>query len=102
MKIAWILGWAIPASWFRRFAEEALPAAEHEFVAATPGWESALGQFGNVEWIIGYSLGAHLLIGAVGRPLADASQRDRRPRADALRSPGIALLAPFLSFPAEA
>ncbi len=85
MKITWILGWAVPEAWFAPVARSVFPAAEHACVPATPRWRDALGAAGPADWIVGYSLGAHLLLSA-----------------GSISSAQIALLAPFLGFPAEA
>jgi len=37
MKIGWLMGWAVPEAWFAPLARQALPEAEHVFVAASAG-----------------------------------------------------------------
>ena len=86
MKVTWVLGWAAPAPWFEPFARSAFPRAEHGFVLPSVNTVAELESLTSTDLLIGYSLGAHLLLGAV----------DRLSR----RAP-IGLLAPIFAFPAE-
>ena len=88
MRIAWVLGWAVPEAWFAPLARAAFPQAEHGFFAASPLWLAQVSASGPWDAIAGHSLGALLLLkesAAVGRLV-----------------PRVALLAPVLAFPAEA
>ncbi len=84
MRIGWLLGWAVPETWFRPFATAAWPEAEHAFFAAVPGAARRLRAAGPFDWTVGYSLGALLLL------------LDPVP----VQGP-VALLAPIFAFPAE-
>jgi hypothetical protein len=85
MRIAWMLGWAAPESWFGPMARAALPRAEHVFIASVPGAREELDRTGPCDWTVGYSLGTLLLLG------------------DAANLPGrrVALLAPIFAFASE-
>jgi hypothetical protein len=87
VRIAWILGWAVPEAWFAPLARAEFPQAEHRFFAASPNWLAQV----CAEWpwdvIAGYSLGTLLLLkeaGAVSR-----------------LAPQVVLLAPIFAFPRE-
>ncbi len=113
-KMGWVLGWAVPETWFAPLARVAFPDAEHVFVASSP---TALAQLEAVsgmgilpmsdgraqthgrdaratsgprarpfDWVVGYSLGSLLL-------LSDATRAERLGR--------VALLAPIFAFPRE-
>ena len=86
MKMGWLLGWAVPPAWFRRKVLEVFPKDEHCFVAAGPGALAGLEAAQPFDWVVGYSLGAHLLLMEV-----DRSQRLGR----------VALLAPIFAFARE-
>jgi len=62
MRIGWLLGWAVPPDWFAPLARRVLPAAEHTFVLPGPGAVAALAQAGPFDFVVGYSLGALLLL----------------------------------------
>jgi hypothetical protein len=86
MKIAWVLGWAVPPPWFASIAEQRLPAATHLYfhpIAATINQLVATGPF---DHIVGYSLGSQLLLSASER-ITSMGQ--------------IALLAPIFAFSRE-
>jgi hypothetical protein len=85
VKIAWVMGWAAPESWFARLAREAVPAAEHRFFPAGPTALDDLAAAGPFDWTVGYSLGTLLLLGA----------------ADRLAGRKVALLAPIFAFARE-
>jgi len=87
MKIAWILGWAVPEPWFAALARAAFPRAAHVFVAAAPGALGKLETGAPFDWVVGYSLGTLLLLG-----WATSDGRWGR----------VALLAPIFAFPREA
>jgi len=87
VKIGWLLGWAVPEGWFAPLARQALPGAEHTFVAAEPDALARLETAGPFDWVAGYSLGSLLLLRA-------AARADRLGR--------VALLAPIFAFPREA
>ena len=81
------MGWAVPEAWFAPLARQALPEAEHVFVAAEPDALAQLEKAGPFDWVAGYSLGSLLL-------LREAARADRLGR--------VALLAPIFAFPREA
>ncbi|HSY54342.1 MAG TPA: methyltransferase domain-containing protein [Opitutaceae bacterium] len=87
MKIGWLMGWAVPETWFAPLVRQALPEAEHVFVAAEPDALAQLEKDGPFDWVVGYSLGSLLLL----REAARASRLGR-----------LALLAPIFAFPHEA
>ena len=62
MKIAWVLGWAIPVGWFSPLARAAFPEYEHHFFAASPNWLQHLSEGGQWDAVAGYSLGSLLLL----------------------------------------
>ncbi|MDE3084882.1 MAG: hypothetical protein KGJ37_06675, partial [Verrucomicrobiota bacterium] len=83
MKIAWLLGWAVPEAWFAPLAQKAFSNAEHVFIAATSAALERLHAAAPFDQIVGYSLGAHLLL------------------TSSAPFPHVALLAPFFAFSAE-
>lgn len=87
MKIAWVLGWAVPPSWFAPLAQDALPDAEHQFFAATPDWLDHLRSGGPWDAVAGYSLGTLLLL--------------QEAEAVAQLTPQVALFSPVLAFAQE-
>ncbi|HVU35990.1 MAG TPA: methyltransferase [Opitutaceae bacterium] len=86
MKIAWLLGWAVPETWFAPLASRFHPNATHLFLPPTPESLVRLVVEGPYDGVVGYSLGAHLLLGMASR--VRFAER-------------VALLAPFFAFPAE-
>jgi len=88
MRIAWVLGWAVPEAWFAPLARAVFPDAEHGFFAASPMWLAQVSATGPWDAIAGHSLGALLMVqeAAVVSRLA----------------PRVALLSPVWAFPAEA
>lgn len=87
MRIAWIMGWAVPEAWFAPWARGAFPHAEHGFFEPGPNWLAHVGASGPWDAIAGYSLGSLLVsreAAAVGR-----------------LAPRVALLAPVLAFASE-
>ena len=88
MKVAWVLGWAVPLPWFARYAEATFPGAEHYFAEPGPDvWERLEGA-GACDALGGYSLGAQLLL-------------ENQARA-ARVAPRVGLLAPIFAFAQEA
>lgn len=87
MKIGWVLGWAVPETWFAPLARAAVPAAEHVMVTPTADAVTRLEARGPFDWVVGYSLGTHLL-------LHDHARVSRLGK--------VALLAPIFAFPREA
>lgn len=88
MRIAWVLGWAVPAEWFAAEAARAWPEAEHVCVPAAPDWRGRLEACDGCDAVGGYSLGALLLLDA-----GDWA---------AGRWATVGLIAPIWAFPAEA
>ncbi len=88
MRIAWVIGWAVPASWFVAEAGRAWPEAEHVAVPAAEDFLARLEAVGAVDLVGGYSLGALLLL----------SERERV----AERWGRAGLIAPIWAFPREA
>jgi len=62
MRIAWLLGWAVPEAWFAPLARAALPQAEHAFFASSPTWLAEVSAAGPWDVIAGHSLGTLLLL----------------------------------------
>lgn len=87
MKIAWVLGWAVPESWFAAQAQAAFPNDEHRFFSAEPNWLDQLLAGGPWDAIAGYSLGTLLI-------LEEAEVLGRL-------APRVTLLAPVLAFAQE-
>jgi hypothetical protein len=85
MKLACILGWAIPERWFAPYIHRAFPSAQCEFLPAAAATSERLADV-SADLLIGYSLGAQLVLGAADRMRA---------------RPPIGLLAPIFAFPAE-
>jgi hypothetical protein len=86
VRIAWVLGWAVPEPWFAALVQTALPKAEHVFLAATALALAQLEATGPFDHIVGYSLGSQILLGAPER---------------VSRLGSVALLAPIFAFSAE-
>jgi hypothetical protein len=84
--MGWLLGWAVPESWFAPMARQAFPGASHTFFAATPGALEQIEAAGPFDRMAGYSLGAQLLLAL---PAQAAVGRD------------VVLLAPFFAFARE-
>ena len=86
MTWLWIGGWGVPPEWMERQAASVFPGIRHHVVPPDPegGWR---GQRDSYDRLIGYSLGAFLLL-----------------RAEQEKPSGlpIGLLAHFFAFPAEA
>lgn len=87
MRIAWILGWAVPEAWFAPLARAEFPQAEHRFFAASPNWLAQVCAEGPWDVIAGHSLGTLLMLkdsGAVSR-----------------LAPNVVLFSPVFAFPRE-
>ncbi len=86
MTWLWIGGWGVPPEWLERQATTAFPGTAHQVVPPDPegDWR---GQRDSFDRLIGYSLGAFLLL------QAEQESPSGRP---------LALLAPFFAFAAEA
>ncbi len=87
MRMAWIMGWAVPQPWFAAQVRSVFPEAVHIFFEPN---ESALAAFekqGPFGWVVGYSLGAHLLLAEAARVTRSGAR--------------VVLMAPFSAFPAE-
>ena len=85
-RMAWCLGWAVPESWFASLVREAYPNREHVFIAASPRALGELEAAGPLDVLVGYSLGAQLLLRERARVPANAR---------------VALLAPIFAFASE-
>lgn len=88
MRIAWVLGWAVPEVWFAAQVREVYPQFEHGFFASSPTWLAQVSASGPWDAIAGHSLGSLLV-------LKEANLVSRL-------TPRVALLAPVLAFPKEA
>lgn len=88
MRIGWLLGWAVPETWFSGLAAGAFPLARHSFEAARPGAVARLAEQGPFDWVVGYSLGSLLLLS--------------EPELAARSGRRVALLSPIFAFPREA
>src|SRR5947209_10913114 len=86
MKMAWLLGWAIPVEWFSPLVRKIFPNDEHCFVLPQPDAIAQLERESSYDWVVGYSLGSHLLL----------MEPDRVSRLGR-----IALLAPIFAFAQE-
>jgi len=87
MKMVWLNGWGLSSRYAERIARELYPNTSHTVILPTPTWTEQLARQGADCFLIGYSLGAFLLL---SRP--ELMARFRR----------TALLAPFQDFRAEA
>ena len=86
MKMGWLLGWAVPEAWFAPFVHRVFRDAEHTFVPAGPDASSQLAALLPCDWLVGYSLGAQVLLSAAGKGMGLGR---------------VALLAPIFAFPRE-
>jgi len=94
--MGWLLGWAVPSPWFEAEARAIFPGAEHVFVRPAPGALAQLQAAGPFDWVVGYSLGALLL-------LADPAGAEKAlERGEGKAHGRVALLAPFFSLLEEA
>lgn len=87
MRMGWIMGWAVPESWFAAHVRAIFPEDEHVFFEPADGVLTAVENRGPFDRLVGYSLGAHLL-------LAEAERVERL-------GARVILLAPILAFPSE-
>jgi SAM-dependent methyltransferase len=118
MRIAWVLGWAVPEEWFGLLVKTILPDADHHFFPATEAGlahlcepvplkhdpasvkhESVPIDYEHVpfDWVVGYSLGSLLLLceRCHGLTKNNNNSKDMAPTR-------VALLAPIFAFPREA
>ena len=63
MRVAWINGWSLEEGPLRVLATRRFPNDEHVVIASVPGWDNALEKVEGIDLLIGYSLGAFLLMG---------------------------------------
>lgn len=86
MRVAWINGWSLSQAHLRRLAVEFFPESDHIALSPVPGWDQEVEALERIDVLIGYSLGAFLLMG--------------RPELKGVASRTI-LLAPFEDFRSE-
>lgn len=87
MRMGWLLGWAVPEAWFAPFVYREFRDAEHSFVPAGPDALTRLDAVRQTcDWIVGYSLGAHLLLAAAAEGIVFGR---------------VTLLAPIFAFSRE-
>ena len=84
----WIGGWGLPPTYTETLARRYFPKIEHCCLAPTSNWSKALGK-GTFSHIIGYSLGAFLVL---------LQEEVHRTEDD----PSVILFAPFIDFKREA
>jgi len=63
MRVAWINGWSLEEGPLRALATKRFPNDEHVVIASIPGWDRVLENVEGIDVLIGYSLGAFLLMG---------------------------------------
>jgi len=85
MRMGWVLGWAIPQSWFAPLVEQAFRGEDHVYFDAGLWTCSEIAKSGPFDWLAGYSLGSLLLLDGYR---AVAAKR-------------VALLAPIFAFSIE-
>ena len=86
MRVVWINGWSLEEGPLLSLVTKRFPEHEHLAVASVPGWARVLEEIDGVDVLIGYSLGAFLLMGRLD--LCDKAKR-------------TILLAPFEDFRSE-
>ncbi len=86
MKMAWVLGWAVPEAWFAPLVYRAFRDAEHTFIPAGPEAATRIQALPSCDWLVGYSLGAQVLLAAAARGMSLGR---------------VTLLAPIFAFPRE-
>ncbi len=86
MEAVWINGWGLGESYVSRIADELYPEIRHTVVNPSPAWESAARVRADEAVLIGYSLGAFLIL--------------KRPELAELFGRAL-LLAPFADFKRE-
>jgi|TARA_B110000438_G_scaffold301344_1_gene355997 hypothetical protein len=62
MRVAWINGWSLEEGPLRALVTKRFPKDEHVVIASIPGWDRVLENVEGIEVLIGYSLGAFLLM----------------------------------------
>ena len=87
MKIVWLNGWGLNSRYVERIASKLYPRSHHTVILPAPNWIERLAKQDSDSILVGYSLGAFLLL---SRP--DLATRFSQ----------IILLAPFEDFRAEA
>ena len=87
MNMVWLNGWGLSSRYVERIARELYPDSLHSVISPVSTWVEDLSGQGSGQVLVGYSLGAFLLL---SRP--EIGARFRR----------VALLAPFHDFRAEA
>ena len=70
MKMAWLLGWAVPEAWFAPLVRKNFPYSVHVFMAAGADAVEQLQAAGPFDQVTGYSLGSQLLLAAAARGVA--------------------------------
>ena len=90
MRIGWLMGWAVPELWFKPLVANVLPEHEHCFFEPTSAGLAFLNEPVPFDWVVGYSLGALLLLKDWGQvPII---------RHKAMAPCRVALLAPIFAF----
>jgi len=87
MKMGWLLGWAVPSSWFANYVAAIFPEATHVFIEPGPESGERLEKAGPFDALTGYSLGAQLML--------------ENPERVSRLSTKIGLLAPIFAFAQE-
>lgn len=90
MKIGWLLGWAVPEAWFNSLVKNILPNADHGIFPATRAGLTQLEKEPDCDWLVGYSLGALLLLDNKGHGLTNENY--------GVAPCKFALLAPIFGF----
>ncbi len=86
MRVTWVNGWGLEGDYVLDVVESMYPDYEHSVVYSDSDWERELDRLPEIDVLIGFSLGAHLL---AGRPeIVDRCKR-------------AILLAPFEDFKAD-
>ena len=85
--MGWIMGWAVPEAWFAAQVKAVFPVDEHVFFEPTDSVLAELEGRGPFDCVVGYSLGAHLLLAGAARVNGLGAK--------------VTLLAPFPAFPSE-
>lgn len=66
MRVAWVNGWSLEEGSLRVLATRRFPKDEHIVISPIPGWDSDLEKVEGIDVLIGYSLGAFLLMSRPG------------------------------------
>ena len=62
LRIAWIMGWAIPRAYFEQLVLSLFPEVKHTFIEPTQNAISAISKEEAFDFTVGYSLGSLLLL----------------------------------------